>query len=166
MGYCKRCKRHFNCLVFCFSQICRKGSCTATAPLTQQWGPSQSTLQNCLQSPPGQVLTGWDKDIRLTVHRVQNAGRKRRDCRRSSARQHKAIKLPFTTAGTAFPRHLHVLFESRGLCFRSLPYPPGTSSAFTVQAHDLPGIPYPYRALPSRRFLTPSRSSPSGCPAS
>ena len=35
----KSVKRHFNCPVFCFSQIRRKGSGIATASLTQQQSP-------------------------------------------------------------------------------------------------------------------------------
>lgn len=121
---------------------------------------SQRTSQSCVQSFPGQALVGWDKTTRLTVHRVQNAGRKRRDYRRSLERQHKAIKLHFTTAGTAFPLHFNVLFESQEEDLVSAAYlTPSIFSAFIVQAQRRPVTPDPYDS-PPRRPLTPARSSP------
>lgn len=100
------------------------------------------------------------KHTRLTVRRVQTASRKRRDDRRSLEKQHKAIKLHFTTAGTAFPLRFNALFE-REEDFVSAAYLiPGILSAFIVQkAQRRPVTPYPLR-FPLRDASTDARSSP------
>lgn len=77
---------------------------------------------------------GRDKTTRLTVHRVQNAGSEK-GLQEDFERQHKAIKLHFTAAGTAFPLHFNALFESQAEHFVSAAYlTPGIFSAFIVQA--------------------------------
>lgn len=83
---------------------------------------------------------GWDKNTRLTVHRVQNAGRQRNgDYRRSLERQHKASKSRFTTARTAFPLHFNLLFESQEEDFVSAALlTPGISSAVPIPAQHRP----------------------------
>lgn len=119
-------------------------------------GP-QRTLQNHVQSSPGQALVGWDKTTRLTVHSVQNAGRKRRDYRRSLERQHKAIKLYLTTAGNACPLHFHARFESQDADFIPTAYL--IPNVVIVQAQHGPVNPHPHYS-PARRALGPARSSP------
>lgn len=117
----KNVKGHFNCQVFCFSQICREGPCTATA--TQQRGP-KGLDRTAYSSSPGQALVGWDKNTRLTVPGAENAGRGKGTTGgvwRDSTKQSNCV---FTTAGTAFLHFNLALPEpSRGLCFCSPPYP-------------------------------------------
>lgn len=117
---------------------------------------SQRTLQNHVQSSPGRALVGCDKTTRLTVHRVQNTGRKKRDYR-SLERQHKAIKLYLTTAGTACPLHFHTHFESQEWDFISTSYL--IPDVVIVQAQHGPVTPHPHDS-PARRALSPARSSP------
>lgn len=83
---------------------------------------------------PGAALVGQDKTARLAVHGVQNAGTEKGP-QQDLERQHKAIKLHFTAAGTAFPLHFNALFESQAEHFVSAAYlTPGIFSAFIVQA--------------------------------